>query len=1416
MKRSIIIGKNRLLLVLIVMFHSVASFALSVGDLRVFTLKNPQGIDSEELCFGWKLSSEERAVVQTAYRIVVAANSDGSVPVWDSGLIESGESSNVLAEGCVLQPSTRYYWSVTVRDNKGNEATSSELAYFDTGLMSSGWSGAKWIKATDAAYGTLEENVKDYVVEVDVEVEHTAAGVCFAKKGDGNYYMWQLNTIDAANPLFRPHVWTNGNPALIGEIPLKGKVDIANGQVHKLRIEITGGGRHAATYIDNVLIDERDGNFVYGDVGIREDYGAYDMQPEKAFFDNFKVSTPDGTVLFAEDFSTTKQFSAGDVVDGRLHVVGSTNGSVYAWQTHENKSVRFTVETDITLVRDNAAVVFAATAPKRYFMWQINTSDSDVPMVRRHIYNNSDAPWHQDVRITAFSKADLIGHERHLKIDVDGNTIRTYIDNTLVDTHEDNSGILTTGDVGLRVDNTSANVKEEAYFDNLVVTEYSAEGKPTVTFSEDFEADQSDYFYNPEIVVVDGNRKCYMRVSGKEYRMMQESSDGAPMFIKDFVTSRKVTSAKLYTSALGVYDVFVNGRRVGHVQPDGSTVYEELKPGWTDYRKRVFYQSHDVTALLVDGRNTIGSVVTSGWWAGAVAKGIYGSPETGFIAKLVITYDDNTVETIVTDETWASSKKGAVRSGDIYDGEVYDARIVTDWTGCDLRTWNAVSENTSFHGLIESQKGPAIRILDNLKMKAKTATVFEGTTSGGSDYGMLNVVSAVDGGAPLKLKKGQAVIFDFGQNFAGWIELAVKGERSTRLHMRFSEMLNDTGEKSRANDGPGGSLYLANLRSAKAQLYYTLSGDAEGETYNPSMTFYGFRYCELTPTADVEILSIMGVPVSSSYEDMGTITTDNEMVNQLFSNIVWGQRSNLISVPTDCPQRDERLGWTADTQVFSNTAMYNSNLSEFYRKWITDVRDGQRDDGAYYDIAPVSWTEFGNGAWADAGVIVPWNVYLMTGNPAIIEDNYDSMEKYMKWLAAQHGDGYLYQGGGVAHGDWLSFAPTDSRYVSVAYYAYDAKLMAKMSRVLSKSENDRYAQAAASYETLFNNIKDEFQKRYFVTETGALKRPTQTACLLALNYGLYKDEAQLDYLKRRLASLITSNGEKLNTGFVGTAIINTTLSDFGLTDKAYNLLLQRACPSWMYSIDQGATTMWERWDSYTKEKGFGDAAMNSFNHYAYGAVGEWMYRNMAGIGADEQKPGFRHIVLKPCPDRREEMPAGQERVTNVSCSYDSGYGKIGAEWTLDADMNLDYSVVVPANTTATLYLPVADADAVVKEGTMPAEQSEGVTFVGYKDGYMVYTLGSGSYHFTTSVSTDVNVVEKAGTLAVYPNPVDDILHISGGEDITRLTLCGMTGNVVMHKDGPRQSLDMSGVQPGVYMLTAWRRSGVSTVKVVKR
>ena len=600
---------------------------------------------------------------------------------------------------------------------------------------------------------------------------------------------------------------------------------------------------------------------------------------------------------------------------------------------------------------------------------------------------------------------------------------------------------------------------------------------------------------------------------------------------------------------------------------------------------------------------------------------------------------------------------------------------------------------------------------------------------------MINVISKVAGASGISLKKGQTALIDFGQNFAGWVVLSASGTEGTRLHLRFGEMTNDDGSLKRGNDGPGGSLYTANLRSARAELYYTLRGKKSYETYSPSTTFYGFRYCEITATAPVTLVSVVGQPVTSSTIDVGTVATSSGMVNKLVSNIMWGQRSNLLSVPTDCPQRDERLGWTADTHIFSRTGMYNGDTETFYRKWLLDMRDGQTDRGGYPDVAPVDWQfNNSNGAWGDAGIVLPWNHYLMYGDKEVLLEHFPSMERYMDFLAEQSGEGYKYQGSGTAFGDWLSFAPTDSRYISVAYYACDAFLMSKMARVLSVSSVDEYSQKAKKYERLFEAIKTEFQDRYF--RDGVPIQQSQTAYLLALKFDLCKDAAQRQDVVERLRRLITDNNETLSTGFVGTGIISPTLSECGLVDKAYNLLLQRRCPSWLYSIDQGATTVWERWNSYTVDKGFGPIEMNSFNHYAYGAVGEWLYRFVVGIEADERHPGFKHIILQPTPDFRIALPKGQERITSARASYASNYGDIVSEWSFESDDATLYNVTVPANSTATLYLPAGTSSSIY-EGEIEAEKSEGVSFKGFHAGKAVYELGSGSYHFKV-----VNFVSK--------------------------------------------------------------------------
>ena len=812
----------------------------------------------------------------------------------------------------------------------------------------------------------------------------------------------------------------------------------------------------------------------------------------------------------------------------------------------------------------------------------------------------------------------------------------------------------------------------------------------------------------------------------------RDSINNVSMFRTTCTLNKKIISARIYTSGLGIYEVFINGKRVGTPDESGNITYDEFKPGWTDYTHTVFYSTYDVKDWLKQGNNVLSATVAPGWWQGAISFGKYGNPDLGFIAKLVINFSDGSSEVIVTNpQTWKYTFDGPVRQSDIYHGEVYDARKESAWTstGFDDSEWLTCGINTDFKGEIKAFIGPAVQIRPQLQRTPVKITRYEGITNTGSDHGMINVVETHTKPVKIILPKGQTVVYDLGQNMTGWIRFKVKGNQGTEVTVRFAEMLNDEGKKSRGDDGPGGSLYRINLRSAKAALHYTLKGEANGEIYHPSTTFFGFRYCDLIATDDIEIESLTGEVVGTASEETGSISTDNPVVNQLLSNIIWGQRSNFLSIPTDCPQRDERLGWTGDIQIFGRTASYNADLAAFFHKWMGDMRDSQREDGAYPDVAPHCWVGWGQAAWAEAGIIIPWTVYLMYNDKGILEENYRSMEKYMIFLASQSNEKYKYNGAGTNYGDWVAYLRTDSRYISVCYYAYAALLMEKISLALSVGIEDEYALKAEYYKTLYNNIKQEFQKRY-TKENGLLEQDTQTAYLLALKLNLFSMENVRQDAIVHLKQLIVDNGNKLNTGFVGTGIIMPALSDAGLINIAYNLLLQHENPSWLYSVDQGATTIWERWNSYTKENGFHpDIGMNSFNHYAYGAVAEWMYRYVAGINPDENRPGFKHILLNPSPDFRKIFPDDQKQIAQSEASYNSYYGIIRSAWKIESNGNVKYDVSIPANTTATVCLLLPNEQSDVFESGKPANEAKGIASVTKENGKVKIELASGNYSF---------------------------------------------------------------------------------------
>lgn len=826
-----------------------------------------------------------------------------------------------------------------------------------------------------------------------------------------------------------------------------------------------------------------------------------------------------------------------------------------------------------------------------------------------------------------------------------------------------------------------------------------------------------------------------------------QTSGSRPAYRKAFITKEDTTivRARLYSAALGVYENYINGQRVGRLQEDGRMVYEELKPGYTQMEDRKFYSTYDVTNLLENGKeNVLAAVVTTGWWNGPVVQ--YMMPkekiynESAYMAKLVITYSDGSVSVLDTDRSWKASRACAVQEGTgIWEGEVYDAGVDQGWMNpgyCDC-LWNGVKINREFNGVLCAWDGCPVMVREDLEHSPKKITLYQGATGAEEGFhGKINVLKTCETIDPegITLQPGQVLLVDFGQNFAGWEYLELKTEAGTRIDIRHGEILNDRdGQMSRGNVGPEGSLYNANYTkntdTVGRTIYYARGG--EKESYHPTFTFYGFRYMEILVQRETVIYKVAGQVVTSALEDTGVLVTADEAVNRLIANARWGMYSNYLSVPTDCPQRDERQAWTADTQNFAEAGCYLNRSKSFLEKYMVDIRDAQDEvTGSVPGVAPTGYkygARWGTVGWADAVVLIPWFLYQMYGDDTVIRENWDSMAFFMDtYMANTNGMGGNYgtlnspAGEKIgAYGDWLSLE-NDGQDVSdrlgVAYYAWDAMLMIKMAKIIGKDAE------AEKYEKVYQAEKELFQRNY-VKEDGTLDMNVQSVCLHALYLDLLPNEKSVAAVTKQLIDNIESKGNKLGTGFLGTEIIMHTLTKLGRNDVAYKLLLQHGYPSWLYSVDQGATTIWERWNAYTVENGlFGkDPKNNSFNHYSYGSVVAWMFRGMAGISYDEQNPGFKHILLMPQPDR--SLPS-------VEATYDSIYGRIVSNMRYEGDAWL-YDAVIPANTTATILLPVEDIAGLQINGAVDYASVEGLSFAGYDEEGKIATFKAvaGAYSF---------------------------------------------------------------------------------------
>lgn len=758
----------------------------------------------------------------------------------------------------------------------------------------------------------------------------------------------------------------------------------------------------------------------------------------------------------------------------------------------------------------------------------------------------------------------------------------------------------------------------------------------------------------------------------------QEEMRDAPAYMlrKDFALSRNIASARAYVSARGLYELFLNGQQVED---------QEFTPGWTVYHDRIQYQVYDITDQLVRGANTVGIQLGDGWFRGALGWmdnwGIYGK-KVGAICQIEVTYTNGRKETINSDATWKSTQDGPITMNSIYNGETYDARReIAGWneTGFDDADWDAVSVADHPKDVLIGMETVPVRKVEEI--------------------------------TPIKIWKTPqgTLVADFGQNLVGWIRLKVEGNAGETVTIQHAEVLDKEGE-----------FYTENLRAAKAELSYTLKGGGL-EVYEPSFTFMGFRYIAVEGfPGELKPENVTAVVIHSDMEPTGTFECSNPLINQLQHNIVWGQKGNFLDVPTDCPQRDERLGWTGDAQAFCRTAAFNMDVSAFFAKWLKDVSADQLENGAVPFVVPNALKGKQTSAgWGDVATIAPWTIYQVYGDKQLLATQYPSMKAYVDYIRETAGENRLWEGGSV-FGDWLYYKPkmtshtepdgyTDPHMIATMFFAYSAHLVAQAADVLGHSDDARF------YNELFGEIKTVFQENY-VTRSGKIASDSQTSYVLALMFDLLSDDLR-PKAAQHLVNDIKRRNNHLSTGFLGTPYLCHVLSDNGYTDVGYDLLLQESYPSWLYPVKMGATTIWERWDGQKTDSTFQDKGMNSFNHYAYGAIGDWMYRVVAGIELDA--PGYKKILIQPHPDNRLEY---------ARATFDSPYGEIASGWTL-SEGELKLTVAIPPNTEATIQLPQA-AEATVQSNGRAIAQDDSIKNVRKSDDMLVLEVGSGEYTFS--------------------------------------------------------------------------------------
>ncbi len=1332
--------------------------------------ENPIGLDDTTPYFGWAMESNLVGQCQTQYRIVVENMDTGEI-VWDNTAV-SAVSQNIPYTGAGLTPQTRYQWQVTVWD-VGGKRHKSEMAYFETGLM-------------PEPREETETAVTAFTIELDFAVISEAFGLIFGAEDTTTFYMWQIN---AGKNALRPHRWNHGAISALSETGLTALYPTEEallGQTAHLKIAVDNG--RITTSINETLIHvDQVEPFDLGKLGFRQIHDS--NTNENARVDNIRVTDGDGTLLLQEDFSATYSpyFTEGILQDGWFlpssgvtlqtavveedPVPGFDNAKwIGAPDLQLTASATPVWELDYTmsLTEGNRAGVLVGAADPRLldktknvyrvegenYIWIALDAAGETPMLRvyRKGYCTQDYQQADATSLLASGSLEAAGITQAtlsaphtyqvlstggaLQVAVDGVTVlpRVVINPTgatqdvICYTYLCNTGF-------------AADPGAFAVFQDYRVRTYDS---PKETLFGETTGATWEIFRGLEGITL---RSGQIRINGGGYGVAvyaDPSTGSVPMFRRQITAKQAVTKARLYVTSRGIYEFYINGSRVSD---------QWFNPGYTQYNKTIPYNTYDVTDAVQAGENLLAFQLASGWWSDEMTFSLgnynFWGHRQALLAKLELTYVDGTTDTVVTDESWQVYEEGPITYAGYFNGEHYDATREAATEG-----WKTVEFDSN------SWSNAAI-----ITPKADVANP--------------NIVAMTD--APVRVVQTldavyssepdpNVYVYDMGTNMTGVPEITFPQlEAGQVITIRYAEMYYPTLPATNPNyyGELSGKLLTENLRAAQCTDTYIAKGTPGGETYRPTFTFHGYQYIELSGLdAPLPAENIKGLVLSSVSEITASYDSSNALANQLSENIIRSLYGNHISIPTDCTQRDERMGWTGDAQVFSRTATYFTDMDQIYTSWESTIADNQSEAGWIPDTNPnLGYNVDAAVSWPAASVIPVWETYCQYGDTAIIRNQFDTMKNFLDAIHNWRMPGKNYLTNGTDLAEHLALISTNYPLCNnITYY----RMLTDFSQMAAAIGEEA---VAATYAARAEGVKQEWNATFLNAEgrtqdaNGNLQ-DTQASYALALQYDILLPEhiAQAtQYLDEACARGYNGTAYTMTSGFIGTPALLPALTKSGLNNTAYQMFEQTAYPSWLFPVTQGATSIWERWNGFTLENGFGgNNWMNSFNHYAYGAVGAWMINCQVGITNDPEVPGFSAFLLQPAPGGS---------YTYLNGSYISRYGKIVSNWTATDGVLKTYDAAVPANTSATLYLPV-------EQDITNSTETAGVTFQGMEthNGLLCarYTLLAGGYHFAVDGDTvTIALADGFTTVDTTPDTPDTVpgdMNEDGNLSVTDVVL----------------------------------------------